>query len=190
MNKSDEALECYEECLNFQRQLYGDKHVVIASTLYENAELLSQINDEKASFDKYMSSFKMREMILGLEHIETITSLEAVSAIYFNQNNYAAALENRKVILDIQKKLLGETNQKVAETIRWIGIIYVKTEDFEEAIKHLLESIGIQEDSLAILYLGRAYLGISELVMARENITKGIHHCFLAKSFLMLSHLI
>jgi len=107
-----------------------------------------------------------------------IDELIKLTEIAQQNGNYSLAISYLEKILKIEKQFLGENNNDVANTLKWIGQVYISQENFNEAKSYLYQSLSIKnsilgEDhiDLITIYYSLGYLNEKQFLLkeAEDN---------------------
>jgi tetratricopeptide (TPR) repeat protein len=85
---------------------------------------------------------------LGKDHPDTAQSYNNIGLVYYNQEDYAKALEYYQEALDIQEKVLGKEHPHTATSYNNIGVVYANQEDYVKALEYFQKSLVVREKVL------------------------------------------
>lgn len=131
------AMALYDEALAIQERLLGPDHPNIASTLNNQASILSEYGDYSASADRHRRALAIREKALGPDHewVGESTYNLANQMAYLGYYDEALALGERT--LAIFEKKLGTEHPRYWLTVQNLGQTYLDMGDYERAALEL-----------------------------------------------------
>jgi len=101
--------------------------------------------DYAAALVRHQKALSLRQRDLGLDHEDTITSLNNVGFVYFRQGNYDEARVHLQRALDLRVSLYGERHPKVGNSLLNLGGLNERTGDLATALENFRRTLGIFE---------------------------------------------
>lgn len=113
-----DSLKTYMTSLNFARTKFGNESLEVAASMNCIGVLhyIMPKGDSDTALEALQTSIRLRVMILGEEHIDVGTTWNNVGRIYFQQGDYANAMDSYRRALQIRKHEQGDSVD-VAATI-------------------------------------------------------------------------
>lgn len=141
----------YNQCRDFNRKAiqvfrkeYTDVHPKILSCEFSVAESHRAVGDLIEAIPKHEAIRKNRQMLLGKSHPETIRCDQVDLDIQLRMKSDKAELENSATLmLQFERKLLGEDSIDVAAALNTRGEILRSSARFSEAMVNFDEAINI-----------------------------------------------
>jgi tetratricopeptide (TPR) repeat protein len=155
--KYTEALPLAEQSLSIFQRILGDRHLDVASSLYNLAALHeSQGRYEKAEL-LWLQALESRKSLLGDRHLDVATSLNSLGLLYQSQGLYEKAEPLYLQALALRKSLLGDRHLDVATSLNNLGLLYKSQGLYEKA-----ESLYLQALALRKSLLGDCHLDVAQ----------------------------
>jgi tetratricopeptide (TPR) repeat protein len=101
VSECDSALEQFDEILEAQRRIHGDRHPNIAETLHSIGRAYSRRGDYSSALQILEECYYMRTEFLGHDAPSQATTLLEISMIHLKRNRLKKALRIVKVVLSI-----------------------------------------------------------------------------------------
>lgn len=159
------------------------------SVLQEDAAVAVQLNNIGlfvfsyfAEYDTamgyYQKALKIRERILGTEHIDTAMSYNNVGTVYDAKGEYDKALECYEKALTIRNIALGKEHLLTAQSYHNIGETYNKMGEYDKALVYFEKALAIKEKTLVRQHPSTAltYNGIGVVYDAKGNYAKAMEY--------------
>lgn len=112
--KVNEALALAERALAIRRRLFGEEHVLTATSLNNLASLWNAQGKSAESVALHHKVLAVRLKWLGRDHPDTATSYNNIAYGLENQGNYAESESFHRQALAIRRKVLGEEHPDTA----------------------------------------------------------------------------
>lgn len=92
----------------------------------------------------------LREQLLGSEHPEVATSIDALARVYFEQGNYLKAESLFQQALAIRERALGSEHPDVAKSLNILAhlLYFLHENTYDEAEQMFLRALAIRENAL------------------------------------------
>src|SRR5262249_54961801 len=127
-----DAAAMHQRALDIRKQLYGEAHPEVASSLNDLAQVLQwecKLDEAEAM---HREALAMRRMVLGRSNLDVAQSLSNLGWTLFFQGQhkrhrseaaYAEAELLLREALAIQRKELGDGGVEVARTLNWLSLV-------------------------------------------------------------------
>jgi len=125
--------ELNRRVLAMHRQLYGDRHPLIADDDLNLASIQTNLGHYAAAeaFDR--QALEINRAWYGNDHPETGSSMNYLGQAVLQQGRYAEADDLLRQSLAIQERVYGPVHARVAVALNELGLLAVKREQFPEA---------------------------------------------------------
>ncbi|MDB9313906.1 tetratricopeptide repeat protein, partial [Spirulina sp. CS-785/01] len=131
--KYAEAIPLAEQILQIRRQVLGQEHPLVATSL-NNLALLYESQGRYAEAEPlYRQALEMVKRLLGQEHPDVAQSLNNLAALYQSQGRYAEAEPLYRQALEMYKRLLGQEHPQVATSLNNLAALYQSQGRYAEA---------------------------------------------------------
>lgn len=124
------------------------RSTVFASLAYKAAQYLRERGQYTQAEPLFLQALHIREQLLGPDHPEIASSLNALAALYWNLGKYEQAEQLLQRALHIWEQSLGPDHPEVARPLNNLGLIYGMQGKYEQAEPLLLRALHIWEQSL------------------------------------------
>ncbi len=143
----DKAEECFLNALEVRREGYGEESAEYARNLANLGGWYSWLGQFEKGEIQIVKAVKVKSLIFGNEHLETLKTYNYLGYIYFKVGNYDRA---EKIFLEIIHQLAKDNKKftpvyKSALTI--IGRLYTKMGSINKGETFLLESLSLSKSS-------------------------------------------
>ena len=116
-----EAEPLYLEALAMMKQLLGEAHPNVATSLNNLALLYESQGRYGEAEPLYLQALSMRKQLLGEAHPDVASSLNNLALLYKSQGRYREAEPLFIEALAMSKQLLGEAHPEVADSLFKLG---------------------------------------------------------------------
>lgn len=158
LGNSKQAEPLYWDVLETRRQLQGDEHPDVATTLSDLGLALWSREDFAAADPLLRTALAMRRKLLGDEHVDVATSLYNLGMLLHDTQRYAEAERVLREALAIRRKLLGDEHLYTIRTTVRLGQLLRDAGEINEAETMLREAV---EKSRAALGDGHRLVGFT-----------------------------
>ena len=139
------AAERYEESLVVRRKVLGHS-LLVSDTLNSLAGVLLLLGNFDRSLDACMESMKIREELLGAEHLEVATMLNNIAGVRMKKGEFGEDVENiLNKAFQIKSSQLGQDHVQVAEILNNIAILRDMQGNNIKALELTQRALSIQE---------------------------------------------
>ena len=137
------ALECFKTCHG-----NGVDNEDVACVMNDLAGIFKSQNEGEKAYEYYIEVFRIRNKVLGSEHIESANSLNNLAVLLHANGKYDEAKKYYQDALVIYKELLGDFDPDVAASLNNLGALHDDLGDFEEAKSYYESSLVIRKTVL------------------------------------------
>ena len=166
----DRAEPLFEHALEMRRELWGERHVLVAESLQNLALLLWRKGDHEAAARISGQALEIQRERYGAAHRELAKGMtnHAVQLNMLERHEEAEALFHEA--LEMQNELYGTDHLEIALTLANLGTLDYERGDYLTAQRHYRRSLEIRQRDLPP---GHAKLGISFSHMGRALVASG-----------------
>lgn len=179
----DSALQTFEDILQEQQRIHGDKHPNNADTLHCIGCAYSKKNDFPNALRVLEECYYMRLEFLGWDHPSQAATLHEITKIHKARGRLKKASHICDAVLRIQTECLHEKHVDLARTFITKGGCYVAKGDFKDAMKCFMRAKSIMNDALGERHalsaevhaeIGLLYLRKCQFDEAREEMQQAL----------------
>lgn len=138
----------YAKALAIRETLLGSEHPDVASSLHNQAWLLSDQGKYEEAEPIYIRALTIRKDILGIAHVHVANTLGELGNLYHEQSRYSESAHALHEALKIRENLLGTGHPNVAASLRDIASLYIEQGKITEAESFLNRALTITEQAL------------------------------------------
>ena len=109
---------------------------------------LDSIGEYKAALPYSQRALDIRKKILGLEHLDTATSLNNLGGLLHAMGEYKSAYQYYQRALEIRKKAMGQNHPDTAQSLNNLGFLYIAMGDNEAARPYFQRALNIFSQKL------------------------------------------
>jgi eukaryotic-like serine/threonine-protein kinase len=143
-----------QRLLTMHRQLYGERHPLVANDLVNLGAIQQNLGNYPAAESLQRRALTIYKGFYGKDHFETASSLTAVARAIIPQKRYAEAEDLLKQALAIREQTFGKIHSLTASTLNELGNVANSEGHFEVAEADLQEVVNIYR----AVYAGKHYL--------------------------------
>ncbi len=114
-------------------------------TLMEQAEVAENAGRYDESAELLLRVKKIREKLLGEDHLEMAEVYDRLAGMYRRQGMYSEAEKLYKKALNIQERVLGKNHSDTAASYNNLGLLYNDLGKYQEAEELYRKSLAIEE---------------------------------------------
>jgi len=137
----DSVLENYRNALEIRKELFGEQHPDIATSLNNVGNCYGEQGDLKAALEYAQQALTMRRVLFGEQHPDIAASLNNVGSCYGEQGDLKAALEYAQQALTMQRALFGEQHPAIATSLNNVGHWYGQQGDLKAALEYAQQAL-------------------------------------------------
>jgi len=181
----DDALQCYEEALEFEKVELGDSHSFIASLLTKKGEVLLENDYVDQAIKNFKEALAVLNMALKIAGDDSSSPYLRSKILILEGFLLSVSAESNKCIvkykqgLKLLKKFVPSKKVKMAQLTYLVGSEYEKQGDYKAARKLYQESIALVKE-----VLGPTHLDIAETLVNLSGVTSALGENALATTCL------
>jgi tetratricopeptide (TPR) repeat protein len=141
-----QALEYYEQTLAIDKEVYGDKHPSVATTLNNIGSAWAAMGEPKKALEYYEQALSIDMEVYGERHPSVAAMLNNIGGVWNALGEPKKALEYYEQVLSIDKEVYGERHPSVAETLNNIGMAWDALGEPKKALKYYEQALNIGKE--------------------------------------------
>ncbi len=149
LSRWKEANFYFSESLKIKSEI-GDTLENYAILLMNQGLLLINLNNVREGQKKLFEAFAIQQRIIGIDHIETATTIQNIANTLCDQGKYDEAFYYLNQTKEVIVRLVGKNHPKYAKILIAIGNVYSKKGDTKNAIGSYVESLQVYENSIGL----------------------------------------
>lgn len=149
LSRWKDANFCYSESLKIKSEI-GDTLENYAIVLMNQGVLLLNLNNVREAQKKLFEAFAIQQRLIGIDHIETATTMQNIASTLCDQGKYDEAFYYLNQTREVIANLVGKNHPKYAKILIAIGNVYSQKGDTKNAIGSYLESLQVYENSIGL----------------------------------------
>jgi eukaryotic-like serine/threonine-protein kinase len=172
---TSEALN--QRVLGMNRQLYGDRHPLVADTLINLGAVKFELGhyQEAEVFDR--QALEIDRAFYGNEHPETASALTILGRTLVAENHYSEATDLLQQALAIQERVYGKFHPRVASALNELGKVALQEGKLDDAEAYFRRMVDIEKSvygdkhylvATALSNLGSVYMERKEYARAED----------------------
>ena len=135
-----QSLQYYQSAVNLLKDSDGETTAEIYDTM---ATIYGKLKRTRKSTQYHLKALKIREKLLGKEHIDTAQSYHSLGVDYTVRQNYSLALDYLYKSLKIYETKQIKRSLKVASVFKDLARVYYDKEDYSKAYEFSIKAISI-----------------------------------------------
>ena len=171
----DDAFQCYEEALEFEKVVLGNSHSFIASLLTKKGEILLENDDVEQAIQNFNDALKVLNDALAAAGDDSTSSYLRSKVLILEGLLLSVSAESNKCIvkykqgLKLLKKFVPNKKIKMAELTYLVGSEFEKQGDYKAADKVYNERIELVKE-----VLGPTHLDIAETLVNLSGVKSAL----------------
>ena len=121
------------KALATRREIFGEEHGEVASSLSDLAGLMLEKGDYKEAERLFREALGMDRRLLGDEHLDVATEMSNLALLLKNQGKHAEAESLCRGALTIRRKLLDESDSQIALSLNNLAMLLQAQGKYAEA---------------------------------------------------------
>jgi serine/threonine protein kinase/Tfp pilus assembly protein PilF len=171
------------EALKIRRQLFGNEHPKVASSLGSLALVYMQLgrNAEAEAYGR--EALRIRQKVLGAENLQTADSQRTLAIVFGVQGRWAESEKMMREILATRRKLLGAVHPSVAASLTDLAWAIGGTSPTAEAISLEREALAMRQKLLPPQHpdIAKSLFLLGDRMRAKGNLEEA--HAILTAAF-------
>jgi len=143
MGNDRQAIDYFEQALTIDKEIYGDKHPNIATTLNNIGSAWDALGEHKKAIGYFEQALTIDKEIYGDKHPNIATTLNNIGSAWDALGEHKKAIEYFEQALTIDKEIFGEKHPSVARDINNIGGAWLGLKDFKRAKEYFQKAYEI-----------------------------------------------
>jgi eukaryotic-like serine/threonine-protein kinase len=172
---TSEALN--QRVLGMNRQLYGDRHPLVADTLINLGAVKFELGhyQEAEVFDR--QALEIDRAFYGSDHPETASALTILGRTLVAENRFSEATDLLQQALAIQERVYGQVHPRVASALNELGKVALQEGKLDDAEAYFRRMVDIEKSvygdkhylvATALSNLGSVYMERKEYARAED----------------------
>ena len=116
-----------------RRQLWGDSHLDVATSLYSLGALYRAQGRFEAAETQYKTALATRQTLLGGDHADIAVSLNNLALLHQYQGRFAAAESMQQAAIAMRTRLFGDNHLDLASSLNNLGLLYLEQQRPDDA---------------------------------------------------------
>lgn len=138
-----QAKVCYEDALDVKRLRFGEDDYVVALAMTKVGVVCNSTGEYQQALTCFEKALKVQRSCFGLEHIEVARTLIHLGDSMMNMKSLTVAMNCFIEALRIREMKLSENHEDIGDALYFIGKVYDKQEDYEDAMLYYGNSFRI-----------------------------------------------
>ncbi len=140
------ARELYEQALAIRRQVYGEKHPAVATSLNNLAGVLWALGEYEGARELHEQALAIRRQVYGEKHPAVANSLNNLAGVLEALGEYEGARELHEQALAIRRQVYGEQHPDVATSLNNLALVLQALGEYEGAREHFEQALDIDRE--------------------------------------------
>ena len=172
---TSEALN--QRVLAMNRQLYGERHPLVADTLINLGAIKFEMGDYKEAEVFDSQALEIERAFYGNDHPETASALTILGRTLVAEQSYVEATDLLQQALAIQERVYGKVHPRVASALNELGKVALQEGELDDAEAYFRRMVDIEKAvygdkhylvATALSNLGSVYMERKEFARAEE----------------------
>jgi serine/threonine-protein kinase len=143
LGQYDEARPLLERALVLRRQMHGETHADVASSMDHLAFLYEKTGDYEEAEQLNRRALSMRRALHGEEHAAVAESLNRLAGVLMHKGTYEEAEPLYRQSLATRQRLLGDEHPEVAVTMNDLALLLHRRGKLEEAEQYARQALAL-----------------------------------------------
>lgn len=143
LERSEEAEQLFRRTLDIHRDLFGDDHPDVATSLNNLGATLYLRGELEAAEEPLRQALDLRRRLLGPDHPDVATTLSTLGVLRFVRQDGDEGMALLEDALAIRRRLYGDDHPLVATTLNNLGELARRQGNLDLAVAYLTESTEI-----------------------------------------------
>jgi len=124
---------------------FKNKQEIEASVRYTLGNTYNAIGVYEKSVAEFEEALDIQKRILGLDHPDTLNTMNSLSTVFIRMGKYAEAESSLRETVSRQKQVLGAEHQQTITSMHNLGVVYYYQGKYEEAESMGRETLEIRK---------------------------------------------
>jgi tetratricopeptide (TPR) repeat protein len=143
---AERAIEHYEQALSISKEVYGDRHHDVATTLSSIGMAWDALADPIKAIEYHEQALSIDKELYGDRHHDVATDLNNIGMSWQHLGEPEKAIEYFEQALSIVKEVYGKKHPPVAAYLNNIGMAWHNLGEPEKAIEYLERALSIDKE--------------------------------------------
>jgi len=143
---SQKAIKCYEQALEIDREIYGEKHPDVATRLSNLGLAWDSLGDPKKAIGYFEQALEIDREIYGEKHPDVATRLNNLGLAWNSLGDSKKAIEYFEQALSIVREVCGEKHPQVAKMLSNLGSAWYSLGNPKKAINYYEQALEIDKE--------------------------------------------
>lgn len=161
----DAAFDEYNDIIEAQKRVHGDKHPYVAETLHSIGCAKARKGDLSGALHSLEDCYNMRLKSLGMDHPQQATTLHEIAKIQLKRGRLKKAIHIIDAALKIRVESLSEQHIDVALAMATKASCFVARVNFADANKLFMEALPIAKAAVGDLHPSVAWIQVQIGIM-------------------------
>lgn len=168
------ALEANQQCLRLRREVYGDTHEEVASTLTHTGLVLLKLERHDLALQVFTEAYRIRKSLPDgdCDTSNFAFTIYNIALIHHHMGSHDLALRYYLATAEVEKKGLGMAHRDLSITYYNIGQIYYQRGEMGLALEKFHEALEIERECYGANHptCARTLNEIGNIEMQRGNL--------------------
>ena len=139
-----QSLTYYKEALAVMQEVCGAKHLDVTDILHNLGDVYNGLGEHVQSITYLTEALAIRQAAYGdIPHPDVASTLHSLGSVYKAMGEYVKSIQCYEECLDIEKRLDGDTHERVAITLADLGNVHNVVEEYAKSIVCYEEALQI-----------------------------------------------
>lgn len=143
-----EALKLHKQALEMRRELFGEKHLYVATSLNNLGSAYGNLGEHQEALKSEQKALELFRELSGEKDPYVARSLSNLGGTYSELGDHQEALKFKQQALELFRELFGEKYLDVARSLNNLGLTYSDLGNKSEAVKHLNSALEMRRELL------------------------------------------
>ncbi|MGB7001691.1 MAG: tetratricopeptide repeat protein [Halobacteriota archaeon] len=172
-----QAIEYYEQALSIDKEVYGERHPNVATTLNNIGMAWYALGEQKKALGYYEQALGIDKEVYGDRHPKVAIRLNNIGSAWNALGEPKKALEYCEQALGIGKEVYGDRHPNVAKTLNNIGGAWDAMGEPKKALEYYEQALGIAKEvygdrhpdvAITLNNMGEAWEALDDSQRAKE----------------------
>jgi tetratricopeptide (TPR) repeat protein len=141
-----QAIEYYEQALSIGKEVYGERHPNVATTLNNIGGAWDSLGEPKKALEYYEQALAIDKEVYGDKHPSVAATLNNIGSAWDALGEPKKAIGYYEQALSIGKEVYGERHPNVATTLNNIGVAWSVLGASKKALEYYEQALSIDKE--------------------------------------------